>query len=257
MSALPVNPSLSMQTSEAERLFSGQIGSEYEWLKLICPAAVEISQKVGEFVARWQPAYPTKPPLSVFEIGCGTGMTTLALLHARADIAVVAVDNEPAMLEQARCNLAPWAQGGRLSLLDTDALSGLRDLPDASIDLVASGYALHNFLQAYRRQVLEEIFRVLKPGGCFVNGDRYALDDTLAHTRLIQEEARHYFKTFAAVRRYDLLEQWIIHLFSDESPDHIMRLAPSLASLDEIGFEVAVRFRDGINTLLVAGKAAA
>lgn len=246
-----------MQTSEAERLFSGQIGSEYETLKLICPAAAEMSRKVGEFVADWRPAHPVLPPLSVFEIGCGTGMTTLALLHARADISIVAVDNEPAMLEQARRNLAPWLEAGRLSLIETDALSGLRDLPAGSIDLIASGYVLHNFLEGYRRQVLCEILRVLKPGGVFVNGDRYALDDTLAHTRLTQEEVRHYFRTFAAIGRYDLLEQWVVHLFSDESPDHIMRLGPSLAFMSEIGFEqAAVTFRDGVNTLLVARKPA-
>ena len=246
-----------MQTNDAERLFSGQIGSEYEMLKLICPAAAEMSRKVGEFVAGWQPAYPVRPPLSVFEIGCGTGMTTLALLHARADISLVAVDNEPAMLEQARRNLAPWLEGGRLSLIETDALSGLRDLSAGSIDLIASGYAMHNFLEGYSRQVLCEIFRVLKAGGVFVNGDRYALDDTQAHTRLIQEEVRQYFRTFAAMGRYDLLEPWIVHLFSDESPDHIMRLGSSLAFMSEIGFEeVTVRFRDGVNALLVARKAA-
>jgi ubiquinone/menaquinone biosynthesis C-methylase UbiE len=247
-----------MTTSDLERLFAGQIGAEYEMLKLICPAAAEMSQKVGEFVAGWEPAHPVQPPLQVFEMGCGTGMTTLALLHAREDIMVIAVDNEPTMLDQARKNLARWLEGGRLKLIEMDALSGLRDLSDHSIDLVASGYATHNFLEGYRRQVLAETFRALKTGGCFVNGDRYALDDTIEHTRLTQEEVRHYFKTFAAINRYDLLEQWIVHLFSDESPDHIMRLGPSLTRMKETGFKpVDVRFREGVNTLLVATKPAA
>ena len=242
---------LSMQKTQVERLFSGLIGMEYDLLKLICPAVVEISQKVGETLALWNPG---KPP-DVFEIGCGTGITSLSLLHARKDASITAVDNEPTMLGQARQHLALWLEQGRLRLVETDALSGLRALPDTSVDVVASGYVTHNFLQAYREQVFKEIYRVLKPGGIFINGDRYALDDTIAHTRLIQDEVRYWFKTFAEIGRHDLLEQWIVHLFSDESADHIMRLQPSLAYLKQIGFDpVEVRFQEGINTLLVAEK---
>src|SRR5690606_17024727 len=107
---------------------------------------------------------------------------------------------------------------GRLRLVENDALSHLRDTPSASVDIVATAYTLHNFLNGYRLRVLEEIFRVLKPGGIFVNGDRYALDDSLAHLQSIQDEVRQYFRTFTALNRIDLLEQWIVHLFSDESP---------------------------------------
>lgn len=240
-----------MQSTEAERLFSGPIGAEYEMLKVICPAAAEVSLRVGRAVAGWKPGQP----LEVFEIGCGTGITSMALLLAREEISVTAVDNEPTMLAQARANLSSWLEQGRLRLVEDDALSALRALPDASVDLVASGYAVHNFLQGYRWKVLEEIRRVLKPGGAFINGDRYALDDAAAHTRLTQEEARHWFKSFAAIGRYDLLEQWIVHLFSDESPDHIMRLETSVECLRELGFcPVDVAFREGVNAVLVAVK---
>ncbi len=222
-------------------------------LKVICPAAAEISQRVGECMS----GMSLRQDSEVIEIGCGTGITTLSLLLARQDIAITAVDNEPTMLNQARSNLAPWLEQGRLRLLENDALSYLSALPEAGVDCIASGYVVHNFQEGYRRRVLEEIHRVLKPGGAFINGDRYALDDTLAHTRLTQEEARQWFRSFAAMNRYDLLEQWIIHLFSDESADRIMRLGPSLACMKQIGFDpVEVRFREGVNTLLVATKPA-
>ncbi len=240
-----------MQSLEVERLFSGLIGAEYDMLKLICPAVVEVSQKVGDTLAAWQAG----KPLTVFELGCGTGITSLSLLHARDDIKLTSIDNEPTMLEQAKQHLAHWIDTGQLRLIETDALSGLKALPDESVDVVASGYVTHNFLQGYRTQVLQEVFRVLKPGGAFINGDLYALDDTLEHTRLIQEEVKFWFKSFGEIKRYDLLEQWIVHLFSDESPDHIMRLESSLVRMKEIGFSpVNVLYREGINTLLVAEK---
>jgi len=46
----------------------------------------------------------------------------------------------------------------------------------------------HKFLDSYRAQVIAEIYRVLKLGGQFINGDRYGLDDILAHTQVIQKE---------------------------------------------------------------------
>lgn len=245
-----------MAANHAERLFSGPIGAEYEMLKLICPAAAAMSIRVGEFVASL-PALPDRP-FDVFEIGCGTGITTQALLEARPDLAVTAVDNEPTMLSQAGDNLSRFVDEGRVRLVEADALSGLRDLPTASVDLVASAYAVHNFLDGYRTQALAEVFRVLRPGGRFVNGDRYGLDNAGEHTRLTQQEASHYFKAFSAINRYDLLEQWIIHLFSDESADHLMRLGPALTKMRDIGFDpIHVRFRDGVNTLLTAAKPAA
>ena len=242
-----------MTTSQAEQLFSGLIGAEYDMLKLICPGAADISHRVGQFVARWQPPHAADGPLRCVELGCGTGITTLALLNGRYDLHIHAVDNEPTMLDQARVHLHAWVGGGRLVFEEADALSALQRMPSASVDVVASGYAIHNFLQAYRYEVMREIARVLRPGGVFVNGDRYALDDTLEHTRLTQTEVRHWFKTFTELGRPDLLESWIVHLFSDESEDHIMRLGPSLACLEQLGFTpIGVEFRDGVNTLLTA-----
>jgi tRNA (cmo5U34)-methyltransferase len=85
-----------------------------------------------------------------------------------------------------------------------------------------------------------------------VNGDRYALDGTAAHTRLMQDNVPRYFKVFSSINRFDLLEQWV-----HESADHIMRLGPSLTKMRGIGFDpVEVHFRDGVSTLLTAVKPA-
>jgi tRNA (cmo5U34)-methyltransferase len=251
-------PVRDVAASQAERLFSGPIGTEYQMLHLICPAAAAMSKRVGLFVAGL-PADAAKcsASLSVFEIGCGTGATTLALLDSRGDLVIQAADNEPAMLDQARKNLSRPLGEGRVRLIKADALSALRELPAGSQDVVASAYTVHNLLDTYRTLVLAEIFRVLRPGGIFVNGDRYALDDTASHTRLTQEEVRGYFEAFSAINRFDLLEQWVVHLFSDDSPDHIMRLGPSVEKMRGIGFDpVEVHFREGVDTLLTAVKPA-
>lgn len=234
----------------AEHLFQGAFSEEYLFLRKICPAVITMSEEVADFVAK----LPEEESKSIFEIGCGTGITTRYLLDAQPKATIVAVDNAPAMIRQAREFLDEPVMSGRVTLHETDALAALQALPDHSMEVVASGYAVHNFLHGYRARVLEEVFRVLKPGGWFVNGDRYGIDDEKTHLLTIQDEVKQYFRIFREENRLDLLEQWIVHLFSDESSEHAMRLEPMLKLMESIGFsDLTVKSRFEVNAL-VAGR---
>ncbi len=246
-----------MSTLKEDNLFTGPIGQEYDMLRLICPNAAMLARKLGDYVGAWKGAELRTNGLRGFEIGCGTGVSTLALLSGRQDLRLLAIDSSAKMLEQAQSNLAKWESAGRVEFLEADALDTLKTRVPASFDLVASNYAIHNFRNDYRNEVIEQAFRALKPGGLFLTGDRFAIDDVEAHLRLTQSEVRHWFKTFAAMNRYDLLEDWIVHLFSDESPNHIMYFSPTLARMRAVGFEpVRVEFREGVDTLVAAFKPA-
>lgn len=236
-----------------DAMFSGVIGKEYDMLKLICPSAADMSRLVAENVSLY--ANKSAEKLNIVELGGGTGITTLAILTARNDIAVTSVDNEPAMQEQARRNLATWHEQGMLSFSGQDALTALQTVDSNSVDIVATAYTLHNFQDDYRNKVIREIYRVLKAEGEFINGDRFALDDINQHTRMIQQEVAGYFKVFAGIKRLDLLEHWIIHLFSDESENHVMRESKYLNELTEAGFSgIRLSNRMEVNALVSAVK---
>lgn len=239
-----------------ELLFEGPIAEEYRVLARICPEAADIGRRVGELVGAWR-----SPDLSgaaeLLEIGCGTGLSTAQILRRLPAARIVGIDNSPDMLKQASVNLADALSAGRLRLVEIDALSYLQTLPAERLDIVASVYTLHNFMDGYRERVLQEIYRVLKPGGLFVNGDRYARDDAQEQLRLIQAEARGYCRIFADMQRPDLLEEWVVHLLGDESPDRVMRLGPTLQRLERAGFRnVEPHFRQGVNALVGATKPA-
>ncbi|MDD1621082.1 MAG: class I SAM-dependent methyltransferase [Methylococcaceae bacterium] len=236
-----------------DAMFSGVIGQDYQMLKLICPFATEMSRLVGEAVGEY--CRQTTEPVGVVELGGGTGITTLSILSSDDRLSVLSVDNEPTMQNQAKQNLRHWLDAGRLVFCGDDALTALRSLASESVDILASAYTLHNFERDYRKQVIGEMFRVLKPGGWFVNGDRYALDDISAHTRGTQQEVKGYFKVLTGINRIDLLEHWIIHLFNDESENHIMREATALQQLAEAGFKlIELKQRMDVNALVTAVK---
>jgi len=244
----------SQKTKQAYRdMFSGVIGQEYEMLKLICPLATEMSRLVGDAVKQY--ADKNTEPLNIVELGGGTGITTLSILLADEDLNVFSVDNAATMQSQAKASLKQWSEEGRLSFSSDDALTALTAMDSNSVDMVASAYTLHNFQHEYRAEVHQQIYRVLKPAGQLVNGDRYGLDDISKHTQTIQQEVAAYFKVLTKLNKLDILEHWIIHLFNDESENHVMRESVVLQQLKSIGFSnINLTNRLEVNALVTATK---
>lgn len=105
--------------------------------------------------------------LRVLDLATGTGALAAAMLdRGGPPLELVAVDRSAPMLARARRRLAPFEDRSRVSV----ALADARRLPypEGHFDLVASGYFLHLLERQDAAAALEEVRRVLRPGGRLV-----------------------------------------------------------------------------------------
>jgi deazaflavin-dependent oxidoreductase (nitroreductase family) len=101
------------------------------------------------------------------DLGCGPGLLVLELARQAPGLHLTGVDLAEEMLAAARRLAAEAGVGARVTFKqgDVEALP----FPDESLDLVVSTLSLHHWFDPVR--ALEEVYRVLRPGGAYVIAD--------------------------------------------------------------------------------------
>ena len=152
---------------EAAELF----GYEAEWLDRAPAGAVESFAGVGNPHERSN----LQPGETVLDLGSGAGLDAIiSSWRIAPNGKVIGVDLNPAMCIKAQAHAAATGTSmecheGRMEEIP---------LPDASIDVVISNGVIN--LSFRKRKVIEEMFRVLKPGG------RISITDIVSAKQLSQ-----------------------------------------------------------------------
>ena len=128
----------------------------------------------------------------VLDICCGTGSTTAIIAEEVQQGKIIGVDLSPDMIAVARKKVpAQWVGFERASV---DALP----FADNSFNAVLCTYGLHEIPKGVRAAALNEVFRVLKPGGKFMTMD-YGLPSHFP--------ARQAISTFVRIFEHDIAYQ--------------------------------------------------
>ena len=147
--------------------------------------------------------------MEVLEIGCGTGSTAIA--HAPYVKHIRATDISSRMIEIARDKAK--AAGIANVTFEVQSASVI-DVPDGSLDVVMAHNLLH--LVDDREQVIESVYRKLKPSGVFVTSTA-CIRDMMVPLRLIVPVGR-FLRVFPPVK--------------------VFSVADLKASLEKAGFEI-------------------
>ena len=138
---------------QVEILFNGTAGA---MRRLILPPLKQAAPAQGRFL----------------EIACGAGSATRSVAATFPKAKITALDMSPEYLKVAQDNLSKF---NNVDFLQGDATQ--LDFKDGTFDAVYSVYLLHEMPMEERRKVLQEAWRVLKPGGVLVFADSLQLDD--------------------------------------------------------------------------------
>lgn len=104
------------------------------------------------------------PETKVLDLCCGSGQATQVLVQYSQD--VTGLDASPLSLKRAQQNV-PQAHY-------VEAFAENMPFPDNQFDLVHTSAALHEMEPSQLRQILKEVYRVLKPAGVFTLVDFHA-----------------------------------------------------------------------------------
>lgn len=231
------------------------MSEEYRLISLALPHFEELQEQVGKAVAAFQPD-PKAPVVRVIDIGCGDGVTSFTILEARNDVFLVCLDSEENMVRQARINLAEALNKKTCEVIHQDALAYFKGQSSGSAQVAASALTLHNMEKTYRDELQREIFRVLAPGGLFVNADKYAPQDDQKRFDALETALERFFNAYAPLGKIDLLKDWVLHNVADQAPDRCMKEGDTIEILRSTGFnDVKITYRNNMEAVLEARKA--
>jgi ubiquinone/menaquinone biosynthesis C-methylase UbiE len=237
----------------AEYRFRGVMSQEYSSIRLTIPGFDELQAFLGEVIARYR-SVNGRQFIDILEIGCGDGATSATILSSRKDCLLTALDNEEKMIEQASPILRGYIEDNRCRLILRDALAHLKSLPPRSVDIVASALCLHNMERSYRDTLHAEIFRSLKPGGQFVNADKYAAGEAQRFEAL-RISLDKLFEVLVPLGKLELLRETVLHNVADQAPDRVMWENETAEVLRQLGFAtIDIPYRDNVQAVLVAIK---
>lgn len=148
-----VDPGDEASASRYVREMFARVAPRYDLLNHLL--SFQVDRYWRRFTVEQVRAVAARPESRVLDLCCGTGDLLLALerVHTKP---VFGADFCRPMLEAAAAKL-----GGRARLIEADALA--LPFPGGSFDVVTMAFGLRNLVN-YRRG-LEEMFRLLRPGG--------------------------------------------------------------------------------------------
>lgn len=121
----------------------------------------------------WGIPHLSTRPLTILELGVGTGNLSAELLRRYPHAIVHGIDISPAMVAAAKRKLRQWRSRVELTVSDLD------DWPqDSSYDVIVSCLAVHHLDDSRKRGLFRKVYEALRPGGYFGNGDDHLPEDS-------------------------------------------------------------------------------
>jgi len=198
---------------------------------------------------------PIDAPVRALDLGAGYGALAAAVLRDRPKATAVCLDASAAMLKLGPeknpdlRNRMTFVQG---SLDSPDWLKSV----DGTFDAVISARALHHFTgNQRRRHIFQELFRLVRAGGCFINADnvRGATNSLSERYRRARDEYLDRYVRASSGGQTNLAEAKAATPSSYHGPHNNGVLEEELAWLRDAGFQDVDCFWKFTTTVVYGG----
>ncbi len=217
---------------------SGEITWDYDYICTSLPHRKLVQGSVADAIKEYA-TFQGPRRLQGLEIGTGTGTTTLGVLEAVKSLDVVCVDISENMLAQARGKFAKAGFLERALIKNRPIQAELLETKDEQYDVIFSTYTIHNLLDKQRRELLPQVYRVLKTGGIFVLSDKLAANDPGQHQANINWYLGVLDRFFPAEKQ-QAKQELVDHTHFDEQAGQRWVEAEALHDLYDSGFKQAI-----------------
>jgi len=169
--------------SNRDMLFSAPIAKLGDWtfdervaevfpdmIQRSVPGYSNIISMIGMLAERF-----VQPNSNVYDLGCSLGAATLSVRrNVRVpDCKIIAVDNSPAMIERCRRHIDAFRAETPVEVIEAD----IRDIPLENASMVVLNFTLQFLAPEDRQQVLNKVYKALKPGGALVLSEKFSFED--------------------------------------------------------------------------------
>ena len=181
-----------------------------------------------------------EPVTRFLDLGCGDGILGAAILGRYPQAQGIVSDFSEPMLAQARENLKAFA--GQVEVLNVDYADPTwvqRVAHGGPFDVVVSGYSIHHQPDARKREIYAEIWRVLQPGGWFVNVEHIApaaeLVTEMFESHIIEARVAEEIRTGGPQTREQIADAF--HARQDKQLNKLLPVELQCNWLRELGYE--------------------
>lgn len=221
------------------------------------PGGFRFDQRVAEvfddMLSRSVPFYPQviemiaailartlRPGDTVYDLGCSTAATLVALARRLADMDIhfIGVDNSAAMLDKARLKVAAYIRGENIRFVEQDITK--LEMADGCGAIIIN-YTMQFLTPEIRMDVLKKAYALLRPGGMLILSEKVIMNDVGLNGKFV--ELYHDFKRYQGyseleiAKKREALEDVLVPL----------SIAENKKNLNEAGFGIVETFFQWFN----------
>ena len=167
--------------------------------------------------------FASSTPLSVADLGAGTGLLSKQILKAFPQSNMTLVDISEEMLNVAKSRLNAYSN------IDYQVSDYSKNLPAGNYDLIVSSLSIHHLTDKNKKQLFHAVKKSLKPNGIFINADQ-----VLGETEEI--ENLYHSIWLSEVKKNGITETELNEALDRMEEDKMATLSSQIEWLKESGF---------------------